>query len=616
VKAKVGRGNGFRGLLAYVFGGGEKGKHDRASIVGGNMAGMAPRDLAAEFAICRRLRPNVKSPVWHCSLALPKGERLDGTAWERVCARHLQLMGIDTDNHMWVAVQHDDTDYDHVHLVVSRIGLDATLWHGRNDVKVAIESTQAIEREFGLRLTPGLDNEPEHPKKTRGEAARKKRKGQVSVKERMQAILNKAMQARSFEAFVKACQSEGLELLPNVASTGRMSGFSFRLDGELMKASDLGAKYRWAKLATKTGYDSARHMPLIQEMAAAAVRASTKVEPGGEASLRAVKVAAGERPMRRNRTIDLLFIRLDDGTYAWKRSQTAAFRDLGDRIRFGRAPDTAIKAALQLVREKGWVEVEAAGSIDFRRRTWIQGRLLGIRVVGYEPSRDDMCALAEHRCDGAVRIASKEVDPLIRQILILKAETEANLAKHWAIYGEIPAPEIGEDTIRPDQYEFAELHADEQYRQAKLQASTSRAALREALPTGLLAQLRGGTVAQARSDNALDWAAYLAHCHRVISSATAGRLKLAMEIEDLAFWLREIQAGRMPIELQDAIDGEIEAKPHAAAVATGLARKRDTDPVKTGNVGRRVADGCAHWSTSEPKFPESPEAELPGNRLR
>ncbi|QGS29455.1 LPD7 domain-containing protein [Cupriavidus metallidurans] len=422
-----------------------------------------------------------------------------------------------------------------------------------------------------------------------------------------------AQQVGGFEGFVKACQADGLELLPNLASTGRMSGFSFRLDGAVMKASDVGSKYKWAKLAAKIGFDSSRHMPLIQQLAALA-KAWEEAEPA--AILRAVNVAEAERPARRNRTIDLLFIRLDDGTYTWKKSQAAAFHDLGDRIRFDRAPDAAIKAALQLAREKGWLEVEAVGSIDFRRRTWLQGRLLGIRVVGYEPTTDDMIALAEHRCDVAVRIAAKETDPLIRQILILKAEAEANLAKHWANYGEIPVAEIEEDTVRTDQYEFAERHADDQYREAKLQASTSRAALRKARPTGLLAKLHSGAVAQARSENALDWAAYLAQCHRVISTATAVRLKLVLEIEDLAFWLREIQAGRMPVELQDAIDGKIEAKPHAATVATALPRMRDTDPVKTGNVGRRVTDGRAHWPTSELRLPENPEAELPGNRLR
>jgi hypothetical protein len=609
MKAKVTRGNGFRGVLNYAFGAGNNNRPERARIVGGNLSGKTARELAAEFAVSRRKRPSVKNPVWHCSLSLPNGEQLDDATWHRACERHLQNMGFDVDNHMWVAIGHDDTDYDHVHIIVSRIGLDATLWLGQFEAKRAIESTQQLEREFRLRRTPGLNSEPEHPKRTKGEAAKKKRTGQTSVKERMQRILNKAMQAGGFEAFVKVCQAASLEILPNVASTGRLNGLAFRLDGEVMKASNLGSKYKWAKLAEKMGFDQARHMPLIQELAAAA-RARKVAEP--EDTLQAVTVAPEEkaRPARRNRTIDLLFVRFDDGTYAWKRSQSPApaFQDLGDRIRFNRPSDSAVKAALQLAREKGWVEVEAAGSIEFRRRAWLQGRLLGIKVIGYEPSTDDMVALAEHRCDLAVRIARKEADPLIRQILIIKAETEANLAKHRVIYGEIPAAEIEGDTVRADQYEFAERHADDEYRLAKQQASASRAALQKAQTTGIFSRLHGGAVVQARSDNARDWAAYLAHCHRVISNATVDRVKLALEVEDLAFWLREIRAGRMPSELQDAIDGKIDAKPNAVAVATALPRMQDMNPVRTGDVGRHEIDGRAHWPASE--------MELPGNRLR
>ncbi|SCU98940.1 hypothetical protein CNECB9_560040 [Cupriavidus necator] len=609
MKAKVTRGISFRGVLNYSFGAGKHNRPERARIVGGNMSGTNPRELAAEFAVSRRQRPNIKNPVWHCSLALPEAEQLNDVTWHRVCERHLQNMGFDVDNHPWVAVGHDDTDYDHVHIIASRIGLDGTLWHGRNDVKAAIESTQTLEREFGLRQTPGLNSEPAHPKKTKGEAAKKKRTSQASVKERMQTVLNKAMQAGSFEAFAKACQADGLELLPNLASTGRMSGFSFRLDGAVMKASDLGSKYKWAKLAAKIGFDSARHMPLIQQLAALA-KAREEAEPA--ALLRAVNVAEAERPTRRNRTIDLLFIRLGDGTYAWKKSQAAAFHDLGDRIRFDRAPDAAVKAALQLAREKGWAEVQAVGSIDFRRRAWVQGRLLGIKVTGYEPSTNDLVALAERRRDAAVRIAWKEADPLVRQILILKAEAEGNLARHHAIYGEIPAAAIEGDTVRSDQYAFAERHADDEYRRAKLQASASRAALKQAQPEGLLSKLRsGGVVVQAKSDNARDWAAYLEHCHRIISGATGGRLKLVLEVEDMAYWLREIRAGRIPSELQDAIDVKRGAKRHAEDVAT-VARKRHPEPEMTPVSSAGVG---YHQSEDHADFPAS-ESARPGQRLR
>ncbi|MCY1266707.1 Large polyvalent protein-associated domain 7 [compost metagenome] len=605
MKAKVKRGNGFRGVLEYALGPGEHDQPGRAEIVGGNLSGTTPRELAAEFGVTRRQRPGVKNPVWHCSLALPKGEQLDSNAWHQVCERHLQLMGIDTGNHMWVAVRHSDTEYDHVHLIVSRIGLDATLWHGRNDVMAAIESTQTLEREFGLRLTTGLNSEPEHPKRTKGEAAKKKRTGQASVKERMQSILNKAMQTGSFEAFVKACQADGLQLQPNLASTGRVSGFSFRLDGAVMKASDLGSTYKWARLAKKTGFELARHMPLIQELAALA-KAREEAEPA--ATLEAVKVDQAERPARRNRTIDLLFVCLDDGLYAWKKSQAPAFRDLGDRIRFDRTPEAAVKAALQLAREKGWAEVETVGSIDFRRRAWLEGRLQGIKVTGYEPSTDDLVALIESRRDLAVRIAQKEADPLLRQIRILKAGGEAKLEAHRAIFGEVPSAEIVGSTVRSDQHEFAERHADEGYREAKRRASVSRAALKTAQLGRSRPRFLGASATQAKHKSDRDWADYLAHCQRIISGAMTDRVRLILQVEDMAFWLREIRAGRMPMELQNAIDGRIGPKPHAAAIDATLRHRPDTNAKRANDAGHGEIDGRGHWTASD--------AERPGKRLR
>jgi hypothetical protein len=577
MKAKVKRGNGFRGVLEYVFGPGQHNQPGRAEIVGGNLSGMHPRELAAEFGASRRQRPEVKNPVWHCSLALPKGERLDSAAWHQVCQRHLQLMGIDTDNHMWIAVRHADTDHDHVHVVVSRIGLNAALWHGRNDVKAAIESTQTLEREFGLLLTPGLNSASatERPRETKGEAEKKKRTGVSSTKERIQAILNKAMQGGDFKRFVEACQAAGLDLLPNLASTGRMNGFSFRLDGEVMKASALGSKYKWDRLASKLGFDPAVHLSLVQALAGAA-SAHKEVEP--DTILQAVWVKEPKQPQRRNRTIDLLFVRFDDGTYTWKKSQAPAFTDLGDRIRFERSPDAAVKAALQLAHEKGWAEVVAAGAIDFRRRAWLQGQLLGLKVTGYDPTETDLVMLAERRCALATRMAQKERDPLIRQILILKAQADAAFAIHRAVYGEIPSTEIIGDTIQPDQQKFVERHADESYERIKREAAASWAALKKVRKEGMLSKLFfGQSDSAAETKNTRDWSAYLSHCERFIAATSAARTRLMLQSADLIYLLHERRAGRMPAELQDALDGKPSAKPHMEALAKVMQVMRQSE---------------------------------------
>lgn len=391
MKVKIRRGNGFRGLLDYAFGPGEKNKPDRARVVAGNMAGRNPRELAREFACGRRLRPDIKKPVWHCSLALPAGETSE--AWLAICKQHLQNIGVDVSKHQWLAVRHNDTDHDHVHIVLNRIALDGTVWHGKRDVFLAIESTQRLEKQFGLTLTPGLDEIPDHPRKTRGQDEKEKRIGQLSAKVKMQKILNQAMKAGSFEAFVQSCEARGLALLPNVAKTSRMNGFSFRLAGEdIMKASDLGSKYKWASLSASLGYDATAHQPIIERLAAV-----ERARPKSEASIamkRSAGEASAERPNRR-RTLDLVFLIEEDGAYCWRKRGTIAFEDLGDRISMRSISETAIRAALQLAREKGWTEVEAKGSREFRRATWLEAQRQGVEASGYEPDDDDLALMTE-----------------------------------------------------------------------------------------------------------------------------------------------------------------------------------------------------------------------------
>ena len=52
------KGTGFRGCLNYVLG-----KKD-ATLIGGTMCGQTSEELAAEFAIARQLRPNLKVAVF------------------------------------------------------------------------------------------------------------------------------------------------------------------------------------------------------------------------------------------------------------------------------------------------------------------------------------------------------------------------------------------------------------------------------------------------------------------------------------------------------------------------------------------------------------------------
>jgi hypothetical protein len=125
MKAKISRGGGFRGLLDYALQ-----KEKNTERVAGNLSGETPRELAAEFSAVRQLRPDIEKPVWHCSLSLPAGERASAQKWEEITADYLKKMGFSKET-PFVAVRHQDTDYDHIHIVASWVDLAGKVWLGK-----------------------------------------------------------------------------------------------------------------------------------------------------------------------------------------------------------------------------------------------------------------------------------------------------------------------------------------------------------------------------------------------------------------------------------------------------------------------------------------------------
>jgi hypothetical protein len=108
-----------------------------------------------------------------------------------------------------------------------------------------------------------------------------------------------------------------------------------------------------------------------------------------------------EEKRRYQRVLDLVFDRKQDEQghieYRWKRSGKSAFVDEGDRIRFTNSNETAIKAGVQLAKEKGWTAAHVEGSEAFRREFWIQAQLQGLGVTGYEHTKDDELEVEKRR---------------------------------------------------------------------------------------------------------------------------------------------------------------------------------------------------------------------------
>lgn len=190
-----------------------------------------PRDLSSEFAISRKLRPDVSRPVWHTSLSLPPGERLSDSEWSTVVDDFMSRMGFS--DHQYVAVRHSDTGKDHVHIVASRIGLDGSLYHGKYEALSAIQLTQELELKYGLTVTKGLlDGPAPVATPSKNEMEMSIRTGDAPPRVVLQQLVDAALsQPCSIFDFIERLETAGVGVRANVASTGKMNGFRSSMPG-------------------------------------------------------------------------------------------------------------------------------------------------------------------------------------------------------------------------------------------------------------------------------------------------------------------------------------------------------------------------------------------------
>ena len=254
-------GQGFRGVLNYALD-----AKKAPELVAGNMAGENARSLAREFGDARASNEAVGKPVFHGSLSADPGDQVSAERWRAITEAYVDRMGYGES--LWVAVRHRDADHDHVHIIASRVGHDGTRVKDHQEQKRGETIVRDLEREHGLhQVAPS--REAERRAISRDELAAFERTGQVSVKGRLLEHLKIAARDRpTMGEFAERLEAQGVAVRVHVASTGRVSGISFELDGVAVKGSDVGRAYSWQGLQQRLGlsYEEGRDLPVLQAL--------------------------------------------------------------------------------------------------------------------------------------------------------------------------------------------------------------------------------------------------------------------------------------------------------------------------------------------------------------
>lgn len=238
--AKQIKGRSFSGVLNYL--------HHKvgAECIGGTMVGETPRQLVGEFRHSTRLNPSLKSPVYHASLSVARSEEQSNEQWQAIAADYVNGMGFR--NCQYVVYRHHDQAHDHIHIVASRTQItDGRTVSDSWDYRRSQHLLRELEGKYHLQpVQSSWEKGQRSP--TTGESRMMEEKGNVSVRLKLQSILNEAIAPdKTMPDFVAAIQQQGVSVRLS-RRTGGISGISYEMDGIAFSGTHLGRDFTFPGL--------------------------------------------------------------------------------------------------------------------------------------------------------------------------------------------------------------------------------------------------------------------------------------------------------------------------------------------------------------------------------
>ncbi|MBD2458268.1 relaxase/mobilization nuclease domain-containing protein [Nostoc sp. FACHB-87] len=254
------KGRGFRKLLDYLH------NSENAKLIGGNMSGRNPRELASEFRLSRQLNPDAERVVYHVSLSAAKDDVISEDKWCEIGNRYMKEMGFDVNQ--YAIFRHENTDDDHVHIAASRIRMDTGLlvddsWDYVRSEKVL----RQIEIDYDLVQVQGSREKLNRTQST-GQFRRIQREQEeysqgrrdtppeTSVKESIQQTIDRAsVDNPQMPELIVRLQQAGISVRTGFTRNGKSKGISYQKDGVAFSGTQLGAAYTFPGLQKHRGVD-------------------------------------------------------------------------------------------------------------------------------------------------------------------------------------------------------------------------------------------------------------------------------------------------------------------------------------------------------------------------
>ena len=208
------------------------------------------KTIADSFQIQASMRPKVKSPVKHVSLAFssqdisrfPDNEEGDALMVE-IAKKWMEQMGIS--NTQYIIARHHDTKHPHCHLVFNRIDNEGNLISDSNERIRNAKVCRALTKEYGLYFAP---------KNSKARNKKRLRPHQLRKYTLRSSVLDARANSRSWNDFFSILKGQGIDMRFNHAeNSDKIRGISFCMDEFSIAGSKLDRDLSFNNLCTMLG---------------------------------------------------------------------------------------------------------------------------------------------------------------------------------------------------------------------------------------------------------------------------------------------------------------------------------------------------------------------------
>ena len=208
------------------------------------------KTIADSFQIQASMRPKVKSPVKHVSLAFssydisrfPDNEEGD-TLMVEIAKKWMEQMGIR--NTQYIITRHHDTKHPHCHLVFNRIDNDGNLISDSNERIRNTKVCRTLTKQYGLYFAP---------KNSKARNKSRLRPHQLRKYNLRSSTLDALAASRSWHDFFRMLKEKGIDVRFNRAeNSDNIRGISFCMDEFSIAGSKLDSDLSFNRLCATLG---------------------------------------------------------------------------------------------------------------------------------------------------------------------------------------------------------------------------------------------------------------------------------------------------------------------------------------------------------------------------